>query len=459
MPQTYYQSPYVRARIQEFLGTTSTGPTAMFITADGPEPHVEYSPRPVTSLEQCLSEGLDIGRSLWDRQALIAHLDIEYVNFDEPGRSWQYPVETFEVQQLVVRAVEELLTGFGITFLHLLSGRGHHFLWSIRKDSEAFGLLAKIGHVPEPLAACYQQPRPPNGEIVEPELGSAYSGLGMLMEYVAQYVVNAVSEVTPIPVELTAVKVPNHAGGHEAISIDISEYADPLYTRGTRVPFSIYLKPLQQRFLLSRDLMNGMPPLFVIPLFEMDVRQGLLAMRDIGAVLDLARRASVRIPDSSDATNHLLDAYAASPLARFHESFYSCEQSEPENWPQSYDAVPLNDFPPCISMILQQPNERLLKPEGIRQVVRVLLANHWHPRDIAGLIRSKYERNFGWGHMWYRYNACSRADFYVRIFAGMIWTGRDGLLDFSCDSTKENGECPVTVCSESLEKLGERLKR
>lgn len=85
----------------------------MFITADGPEPHVEYSPRPVTSLEQCLSEGLDIGRSLWDRQALIANLDIEYVNFDEPGRSWQYPVETFEVQQLVVRAVEELLTGLG----------------------------------------------------------------------------------------------------------------------------------------------------------------------------------------------------------------------------------------------------------------------------------------------------------------------------------------------------------
>ena len=200
MPQTYYQNPFVRARILEFLGATSGSPTAMFITADGPDPHVEYSPRPVECLDQCLSEGLDIGRSLWDRRSLIAHLDIEYVNFDEPGRSWQYPVETFEVQQLVVRAVEELLTGFGISFLHLLSGRGHHFMWSIRKDSEAFGLLAKLGRVPEPLEACYQQPHPPNGDIVEPELGSAYAGLGMLMEFVAQHVVNAVASVTPVQV-------------------------------------------------------------------------------------------------------------------------------------------------------------------------------------------------------------------------------------------------------------------
>ena len=458
MPQTYYQSPHVRARIREFLGATSNGPTAVFITADGPDPHVEYTPRRVSCLEQCLNEGLDVGRSLWDRQSLIAHLDIEYVNFDDPGRSWQYPVETFEVQQMVVHAVEELLTGSRISFLHLLSGRGHHFMWGIRRDSDTFGLLAKIGHVPEPLAACYHYPHPPHGEIVEPDLGSAYSGLGMMMEYVAQRVVDAVSAATPIPVELTAVKVPSHAGGHEAISIDISEYGDPLHTRGTRIPFSVYLKPLQQRFLLNKDLIKGMPPLFVIPLFEMDVHQGLLAMRDIGAVQDLAHRASVRIPDSSDATRKLLDMYVTSSLARFHESFYSREQCEPDNWPHTYDVVSLHDLPPCISMILKQPNERLLKPSGIRRLVRVLLARNWHPRDIAGLIRSKYERDFGWGNMWYRYNACSRADFYVRMFAGMISTGCDSLQDFNCENTKENSECPTTECSETLEKFGERLR-
>lgn len=454
----YYQSPYVRARMLEFLGSVSAEPTAMFITADGPESHAEYHPRPLDSLNQCLSEGLDITRSLWDRHSLLAHLDIEYVNFDDPGRSWRQPLETFEVQQSVVNAIEELLTGFGISFLHLLSGRGHHFLWSIRKGSSAFSRLAALGQVPEPLAACYRTPQSPTGESVEPELGRAYSGLGMLMEYLGQRVVSAVSAVTPIPVELTAVRVSSQNGGHEAISIDISEYGDPLYTRCTRIPFSVYLKPMQQRWLLSQEALNAMPQMIVIPLFEMDVRQGLLAMRDVGAVLNLARRASVRIPDSSESTDNLLDECASSLLASFHKSFYSREQAAPENWPATYDAVALHDLPPCISLMLQDPNERLLKPAGIKQVVRVLLARNWHPRDIAGLIRSKYERDFGWGHLWYRYNACSRADFYVRMFAGMIATGCDRLQDFDCETTRQNGECPQTLCSEKLEELGERLR-
>ena len=52
-----------------------------------------------------------------------------------------------------VRAIAELLTGFGISFQRLLSGRGHHFVWSIRKDFEVFDLLAK-------LAVCLNRWRP-----------------------------------------------------------------------------------------------------------------------------------------------------------------------------------------------------------------------------------------------------------------------------------------------------------
>jgi hypothetical protein len=42
----------------------------------------------------------------------------------------------------------------------------------------------------------------------------------------------------------------------------------------------------------------------------------------------------------------------------------------------------------------------------------------WHPRSIAGLIRSKFERDHGWGDYWYRYDAAARADFYVRVLGG-----------------------------------------
>jgi hypothetical protein len=70
-----------------------------------------------------------------------------------------------------------------------------------------------------------------------------------------------------------------------------------------------------------------------------------------------------------------------------------------------------------------------------------MLALGWHPRHIAGLIRSKYERDFGWGKYWYIYNAGCRADFYVRIFSGLFSTGRDDAVDFNCVSTREKGIC------------------
>ncbi|MBI2435849.1 MAG: hypothetical protein HYV26_23585, partial [Candidatus Hydrogenedentes bacterium] len=89
------------------------------------------------------------------------------------------------------------------------------------------------------------------------------------------------------------------------------------------------------------------------------------------------------------------------------------------------------------------------QPAGIAQVVRGLLALGWHPRHIAGLIRSKYERDFGWGTRWYKENAGIRADFYTRVFAGLVYTGRDELVDFNCQSVAERGFClrPDPACN------------
>jgi hypothetical protein len=74
--------------------------------------------------------------------------------------------------------------------------------------------------------------------------------------------------------------------------------------------------------------------------------------------------------------------------------------------------------------LLLWPNDRLLKPAGIQLVTRVLLADGWHPRHIAGLIRSKFENPiFGWGVDWHDYEPSTRADFYTRLFAGLWATG------------------------------------
>ena len=452
MTASYYNDPHIRSRFIEFLGgPTLDEATAMFVTSDRQSTGDRYDPRPTKDIWKFARPEAEIARSLWDRESLIAHIDIEYVNFDDSGEPFAHRARSFDLQRPVVRAVEELLLDCGIAPLHILSGRGHHFVWRIAHDSPAFISLAEIGHVPDPLMGKYRQPLPPNGIHIPPNLGRAFSGLGLALEWLSHRVLNAAGPSCSVPVQLTAVEVGPISHGREIISIDLSEYGDPLYTRTTRIPFSVYLKPLRESRMASNGAIRNLVPLFTIPLFEMDESQGLFIMDDREAVIELARRATVQIPDQAAGTCRLVSSYLRSRLARFHSQYYLAEHDCPESWPDGYDRTPLETLPLCVSRILQQPNDLLLRPAGIQHVVRTLLAKGWHPRHIAGLIRSKYERSFGWGERWYVYDATSRADFYVRLFAGLIADGLDPLIDFNCRSTVEKGYCCAPFCGEILE--------
>jgi hypothetical protein len=66
---------------------------------------------------------------------------------------------------------------------------------------------------------------------------------------------------------------------------------------------------------------------------------------------------------------------------------------------------------------LRHPNDLLLRPVGMKRVTEALVDRGWHPRHVAGLIRSKFERDYGWGSEWTDYSPALRADYYTRIFA------------------------------------------
>ena len=91
--------------------------------------------------------------------------------------------------------------------------------------------------------------------------------------------------------------------------------------------------------------------------------------------------------------------------------------------------------------LLEYPNNLLLDLTGIQLPTRTMLSLGWHPRHIAGLIRSKYDRDFNWGSRWDYCDSATRADFYVRLFSGLISMGSDELVGFNCQSTKEEGWC------------------
>jgi len=101
--------------------------------------------------------------------------------------------------------------------------------------------------------------------------------------------------------------------------------------------------------------------------------------------------------------------------------------------------------------VLDEPNDLLLRPWAMKLVTRVLLSLGWHPRHIAGLIRSKFEQEHHWGEQWKDYEPGWRADFYVRLFAGLFSVQTDDLTDFNCQSFKEEVCCPFSNCTNNLD--------
>jgi hypothetical protein len=439
-----YADPSVRQRLIEFMGAESLEQaTSVYLThSDG----FQFDPRelrPPAELDWFLERDMDIARSLADSKSYLLHLDVEYVNFDSPAEAFMDPWRCFELQEPVIGVIETLLLEWGIRPLHLITGQGHHFVWRIRRVSDVARRILALDPAPELNAPCLERLPPQlNGQIVA-EDQAAFAALALVIEFVAARIKEKAARLCRLPVEITAVHVgPCVTPQREMISIDISEYGDPLHTRMIRMPFTNYRKPWVTGLAKRLGIEDQIPAIRAIPLHEIDIRQAIKVRQLEDDVRDLARRACVRIPLQEGGTRHLLDGYLASPLRRFHQSYYATRHDPRERWPESYDCLALDTLPNCVRHLLIFPNDLLLKPAGIQLVTRCLLARDWHPRHIAGLIRSKFENPaFGWGVNWGDYEPGTRADFYTRLFAGLHLTGIDRLVDFNCTSNREKGFC------------------
>ncbi len=449
--RAYCGDAHVRARISEFFGEVSQDERPAVYLAVGTETGSHHRDAlPVEELTSWLDRGAEVNRSLWDRGSLVCHLDIEYVNFDDHAYPFLNEARVFALQQPVVAAAEAVLASCGIHPLKLMTGRGYHLVWQIERTSRAFAELAGLGHVSASLRLLYATERAPTGEHVSPELGVAFAGLGLIMEYVAQEVKMRAAPLCEVPVELGAIETGGGPHGREMISLDITEYGDPLCSRVMRAPFSVYLKPAQQRFVIGDGVVDGLLPVVIVPLGDLTVTEALAVRHDPIAAARLAETSWAVIPDASRAMKRLIKAYRNSRLAWFHADFYSQVHDAPALWPETYDRMPLETLPPCARRILERPNDLLLRPGCVLRVVRAMLSLGWHPRHIAGLIRSKYERDHGWGDQWNGYDPATRADFYARVFSGEIVAGVDDLVDFNCQSAREAGICFHPHCPDNL---------
>ena len=152
----------------------------------------------------------------------------------------------------------------------------------------------------------------------------------------------------------------------------------------------------------------------------------------------------------TEGVRRLLAAYGGSRLWAFHRSFYATPPRRDEDRDDLFRSLPLSLFPPCIARPLVDPNDRLLQPAFVQDVTRFLMAEGMKPRDIAAVVQSRYDADVGWGTHWGSLDAQTRAEFDVRVFAGLLASGLDRAVDFNCCSSQEKGLCPGGGCGHDL---------
>lgn len=415
------ESAIVRQRIVEYLGgNTLEEATCLFLGRIDPLNPTSFERHPTANLHALLDDSSELTRSLEDRDAMIVHLDIEYVNFDDPSAILLDPHRAFELQEPLVRIIEGRLLAFGIHYLHVITGQGHHFVWKIRRNSSIARDISELG-ICMPAGA-----------------NPLFPHVALLMEHLAHLLKAEAAPLCEVPVEITAQHVgPGPSGVREMLSIDISEYGDPLGSRMIRIPYTVYRKPWISGLMDRFGITDRVPGFFTLPLHEMDVFKLIENRHDPELIIDLAHRAGAEITLSESGTRHLLESYQSSGLIHFHRKFHSSPASVPAD-----ATAALASLPPCARHILTFPNDLLLKPSGIQLITRCLLALGWHPRQISGLVTSKFqEPQHDWGTQWNDYQPAMRAEFYVRLFAGEIDQGLERGVDFNCFSQQEKQFC------------------
>jgi hypothetical protein len=466
----YYRYPDVRTRVREYCGAVDGHPfTCAYVTALGSgDPRTPWASaewRPPEDLPRLMADGADVARSMWDTESLIFFLELDYLDADHPAEPFLHPADAFFKLEPAYRATRQVLHTFGIDAFEVATGRGYHFSGCIPWTHPVIAHLAEL--VPEvPSWHATLAARRPEWltHTLDERQARASAGLGLLIEHAAHLIMRRAAPRITIPVVFTGTEVGAGLSGRTCVSIDFSHAGDPLDQRYMRVAFGTYQLHRLRSDVFGPAVARDVPVMAVVPRGHQSLYRLLTEGRQPEAAVRAAERGPAVMPDVAQGIATVLVDYLPTTLAAFHRDYYATAPERPEAWPDTYDRLESTSFAPCVGAPLDRPNDLLLQPARLQFLTRGLMAKGWHPRHIAGLVHSRYLRDCGWGTRWAHQDAKNRAEFDIRVFAGLIAAGLDRGTDFNCVSAQEKGLCthdPNCHLDLRLErvKLLERVER
>lgn len=466
----FYRDKNVRERIYEFCGGKKFSCEYLvgfgeFLARNGYFRPLRLSNQQ-NDIAGMMDQGLDLFRSVWDKKATLAVWDVEYFNLDTWQGLYRDQIFHFDLMEPVYQAIEDLLTEYDIPHINDSTSSGYHFISQIPFASSVHRKLERIGNPEDGLIRKYSQTRADDDKrmrSVPLRAGRGYSGIGRLHEFFCHIIIERTRKTSPLSVTISDTATGRTQRGREGMNLDITQYADPLYMRDIRTTFSTHQKHKVYLGKVSHDLSERLPVFATLPRNNLTIRELFELRKDLSQAADYAKQCVGYVPDASFGWERAITSYRRSPLFAFHRDFDRISHEPPDRWSTTYWKLDLNSLPLCAAAAIRNFTWGMLNPTSIRNLCRILFAAGWHPKHIAGLIRSYYESREGWNTDWEKYDPESRANFWSRVYCGMIVTGADNLSDFSCEAQLERGYCVKPYCGFKLEdyrgRILERLKK
>jgi len=430
----YYQHPVIKNNLLNFFSGCN-----WFLTGGshysrdpkwGKDPAVRVFP--ITELEVRLGQGPDIFRPLVDRHGVLGVFDIEYYNWDKktlflPDKEQEFGVRDKIFRRQLEPIYQIISQTFGEECIIDTTWSGYHLLTNIWKKSSVYELLFELGKswrddgtprcLEKSLVTAYNEKiyddlkRNSGTDLKD---GVVYQQFGRVLEFLSHQIIQQAQEKVSLPVTICD-------STEECLSLDLSQYADPVYMRIIRSVFSSWDKHNQ---IESLSQIVGKPPFLDIvrkygSYENQDIKQVLHLAQDYERAVEYNQQFSNCIPLAGKKTLALIEQYAQSKLYSFHQEF---DKTEHDATDENYK---LAKFDHNLSWdtreMMEYPNPTLLQPRNLKRLTEELMSKGWHPKHIGGMLAGRYEaEGKGWDkRYWSKYKPRTRANFWARTYAAL----------------------------------------
>ncbi|MBL4888633.1 MAG: hypothetical protein JKX97_01270 [Candidatus Lindowbacteria bacterium] len=430
----YYAHPAVRRHVESFCKK------AEYVVGYG-ESEVwrgnkkGFYTAPVKGLDRMFEYGLDILTCMYQHGQTLTLFDVEYYNPQYPGEAHLNPDRVYKLMEPVYRAIMTVYRRYDLPVMSVVSGQGYHF-WTRIPHGRVHSAIEKIGIIEPSVARTYKRKK------ISQKAGLAFSGTGRLQMFLCGEILKEIGKQRKsgkkiLPVYFSDINPPH---SREAISFDLTTYADPIHMRDARVPFSCYQKHKVMVDKVGQENADKIPVRVLLPRKvpghrELSLERCLQMRNHFRDASELAEKVGTKMPDASQAWDKILTAFHRSKFGAFYYHF--------DSGPRSPAKINKRQLPPCVRKALNP--EQLLEPTQVQTVVRVLDSMGHHPRAIAELIYKAYRRtDFG------KYDAQRRAYFWAEGYAALIHTGIDLKRDLTCLKHQQKDRCPKPMCGWDL---------